>query len=150
MDLRQIKNLMKEFEESKIHKLEISDNDFSIKLEKEDSNTYVSSPSFAPVGTFTDSVSVKDQELKEEEPIVNDNVIIRSPLVGTYYESPSPDSEPFAKVNQNVSKGDVLFIVEAMKVMNEITSPVNGTVVSINVKDSSMVEFDQVMMEIKE
>ena len=70
--------------------------------------------------------------------------------MGTFYQSPSPDSEPFAKVNQKVNKGDVLFIVEAMKVMNEITSPVNGTVVSINVKDTTMVEFDQIVMEIIE
>ena len=77
-------------------------------------------------------------------------MLVRSPLVGTFYQSPSPDSEPFAKVNQKVNKGDVIFIVEAMKVMNEITSPVNGTIVSIDVKDATMVEFDQIVMEIKE
>ena len=150
MDLRQIKNLMKEFEDSKIHKLEIKDNDFSILLEKEDNKTFVSSPTYAPVGSFTDNVTVKEQGAKEEEVEVNDNVLVRSPLVGTYYQSPSPDSEPFAKVNQKVNKGDVLFIVEAMKVMNEITSPVNGTIVSMNVKDATMVEFDQIVMEIME
>lgn len=150
MDLRQIKNLMKEFEDSKIHKLEIKDKDFSIMLEKEDNNTFVSSPSYAPVGSFADNLTVKEQGLREEEIEVNENMLVRSPLVGTFYQSPSPDSEPFAKVNQKVNKGDVLFIVEAMKVMNEITSPVNGTVVSINVKDTAMVEFDQIVMEIKE
>lgn len=150
MDLRQIKNLMKEFEDSKIHKLEIKDNDFSIMLEKENNNTFVSSPSFAPVGSFAETTSVKEQGQMEEEIEVNDNLLVRSPLVGTYYEAPSPDSEAFVKVNQNVSKGDVLFIVEAMKVMNEITSPVNGTIVSINVKDASMVEFDQIVLEIRE
>ncbi|KFZ27001.1 MAG: Biotin carboxyl carrier protein of acetyl-CoA carboxylase [Candidatus Izimaplasma bacterium HR2] len=149
MDLRQIKNLMKEFEDSKIHKLEIKDNEFSILLEKENSK-FVSSPSFAPVGSFTETTTVKEQghSVKEEE--VNENTLVRSPLVGTFYQAPSPDSEVFAKVNQKVNVGDVLFIVEAMKVMNEITSPVNGTVVSINVKDATMVEFDQIVMEIKE
>ena len=150
MDLRQIKNLMKEFEDSKIHKLEIKDNEFSILLEKENSNTFVSSPSFDPVGCFADTTAVKDQGQNVEEIEVNDNVLVRSPLVGTFYQAPSPDSESFAKVNQKVNKGDVLFIVEAMKVMNEITSPVSGTVVSINVKDTTMVEFDQIVMEIKE
>ncbi len=149
MDLRQIKNLMKEFEDSKIHKLEIKDNEFSILLEKEDNKTFVS-PAFAPVSSLTENISVKEQGQKEEEPEVNNNILVRSPLVGTFYQSPSPDSEPFAKVNQTVSKGDVIFIVEAMKVMNEITSPVNGTIVSINVKDTTMVEFDQIVMEIKE
>lgn len=150
MDLRQIKNLMKEFEDSKIHKLEIKDNDFSILLEKENNNMVVSTPSYAPVGSYVEPFKGKEQEQVTEEVEVNDNLIVRSPLVGTFYQAPSPDSEPFVKVNQNVSKGDVLFIVEAMKVMNEITSPVNGTVVSINVKDTSMVEFDQIVMEIKE
>ncbi len=149
MDLRQIKNLMKEFEDSKIHKLEIKDNEFSILLEKEN-NKFVSSPSFAPVGSFTETTTVKEQGQSVMEEEVNDNLLVRSPLVGTYYQAPSPDSEVFAKLNQKVNKGDVLFIVEAMKVMNEITSPVNGTVVSINVKDATMVEFDQIVMEIKE
>ena len=150
MDLRQIKNLMKEFEDSKIHKLEIKDNEFSILLEKENNNTIVSSPSYAPVGSYVDTLQVKEQGQIAEDVEVNDNILVRSPLVGTFYSAPSPDSEPFVKVNQNVSKGDVLFIVEAMKVMNEITSPVNGTVVSINAKDTSMVEFDEIVMEIKE
>ena len=150
MDLRQIKNLMKEFEDSKIHKLEIKDDNFSIRLEKEDNKTFISSPTLSPTGSFTDKVTVKDHGVKAEEVEVNDNVLVRSPLVGTFYHSPSPDSEPFAKVNQKVSKGDVLFIVEAMKVMNEITSPVSGTVVSVNVKDATMVEFDQIVMEIME
>lgn len=149
MDLRQIKNLMKEFEESSIHKLEINDNHFSIKLEKEDNKVFVS-PLNTPSSSFTEEVSVKEQGVKEDEVEDSNDLQVRSPLVGTYYQSPSPDSEPFVKLNQTVNKGDTLFIVEAMKVMNEITSPVSGTISSIHVKDSSMVEFDQVVMEIKE
>jgi len=77
MDLRQIKNLMKEFEDSKIHKLEINDNDFSIKLEKEDNNFFVS-PSHTPVGSFTDNATVKEQGVKELETEANNNLLIRS------------------------------------------------------------------------
>ena len=146
MDLRQIRNLMKEFEESKIHKLEIKDNDFSIKLEKEDNNFSI--PSNLPSSSFIESVQMKEEG--KEVVIEEDNYLVKAPLVGTFYQSPSPDSEPFVRVNQKVLKGDVLFIVEAMKVMNEITSPVSGTIMKINVKDMSMVEFDQDVMEIKE
>ena len=146
MDLRQIRNLMKEFEESKIHKLEIKDNDFSIKLEKED-NTF-SNQTYLATPSFTESVQIKEEVVKIIDE--NNNYLVKAPLVGTFYQAPSPDSEPFVRVNQKVSKGDVLFIVEAMKVMNEITCPVNGTIVKINVKDSTMVEFDQVILEIKE
>ncbi len=146
MDLRQIRNLMKEFEESKIHKLEINDKDFSIKLEKQDNN-FSNSPSL-PSPSFTETLVVKEEG--ENGKVENDNYLVKAPLVGTYYQSPSPDSEPFVRINQKVNKGDILFIVEAMKVMNEITSPVSGTVVSINAIDTAMVEFDQVVLEIKE
>ena len=147
MDLRQIRNLMKEFEESKIHKLEINDKDFSIKLEKED-NKFFSNPSHAPVTSFVESVQMKEEG--PENIIENSHYFVRAPLVGTFYQAPSPDSEAFVRINQKVLKGDVLFIVEAMKVMNEITSPVNGTIIKINAKDAMMDEFDQVVMEIKE
>ncbi len=146
MDLRQIRNLMKEFEESKIHKLEIIDKDFSIKLEKQDNN-FSNSP-ILPSTSFTEQSSVKEEG--QEKRIEENNYLVKAPLVGTFYSSPSPDSEPFVRVNQKVNKGDVLFIVEAMKVMNEITSPVSGTIIKINVKDAMMVEFDQVVLEIKE
>ncbi|MCK5761898.1 MAG: acetyl-CoA carboxylase, biotin carboxyl carrier protein [Candidatus Izimaplasma sp.] len=146
MDLRQIRNLMKEFEDSKIHKLEIIDKDFSIRLEKEDNS--FSNSSNLPSSSFTESVQVKEEG--KEEILIEENYLVKAPLVGTYYQAPSPDSEPFVRINQKVVKGDVLFIIEAMKVMNEITSPVNGTIVNINVKDTSMVEFDQVVLEIKE
>ena len=148
MDLRQIKNLMKEFEDSKIHKLEITDKEFSIKLEKEELKTFAETPSFPTHGVVTSVAAPVEKERVEEE--VVENIQVKAPLVGTYYESPSPDAGPFVRVNQEVKKGDTLFIVEAMKVMNEITAPVSGTVTKINISDAAMVEFGQVVMEIKE
>jgi len=146
MDLRQIKNLMKEFEDSTIHKLEINDKDFSIKLEKE--QPVFSSPILdtvqAPLRVQEAVVPVK------EEKIVNNNKEVKAPLVGTFYSSPSPDSESFVQVGKRVQQGDVLFIIEAMKVMNEITSPVSGTIEKVNTQDGNMVEFGEVIMEIKE
>jgi len=148
MDLRQIKNLMKEFEESTIHKLEINDKDFSIKLEKEQQNVFSSSPILQ-----TPQQPLPMQEVAasvEEEVVVNENIEVKAPLVGTFYLAPSPDSDPFVKIGKKVQKGDVLFIIEAMKVMNEITSPTNGKIVKINSQDGNMVEFGEVIMEIKE
>ena len=133
MDLRQIKNLMKEFEESKIHKLEINDNEFSIKLEK--------------AATLVAAAEVVNEI---EEVVENLNILVKAPLVGTFYESPSPDANAFVRVGQKVNKGETLFIVEAMKVLNEITAPVDGVIAKINVTDATMVEFGQVVMEIKE
>lgn len=147
MDLRQIKNLMKEFEDSKIHKLEINDKDFSIKLEKEDVKTVSVAQ---PVLQSAPVQNAPVLETVSEEAIASDYTEVKAPLVGTFYQSPSPDSDAFVHVGSKVSKGDTLFIVEAMKVMNEITSSVSGIVRSINVTDGTMVEFGQVVMEIEE
>ena len=149
MDLRQIKNLIKEFEDSSIDKLEISEKDFSIKLEKNtQQQTYTISPTVSEAVVATTAVATAPEivDTKEEE----QTVAVKAPLVGTFYHAPSPDASPFVKLNQQVNKGDTLFIVEAMKVMNEVTAPVGGTVVAINVTDASMVEFGQIVMEIKE
>jgi acetyl-CoA carboxylase biotin carboxyl carrier protein len=70
---------------------------------------------------------------------------VRSPFVGTYYEASSPGSEPFVKVGKKIAEGDVLCIVEAMKLMNEIEAEQSGTVVEILVKNGQAVEFDQVL-----
>lgn len=148
MDLRQIKNLMKEFEDSSIHKLEINDNEFSIKLEKEVKNFFASSPIV--------DVAAPSQNLQVTEPtnIVEEKASqyseVKAPLVGTFYQSPSPDSDPFVSIGSKINKGETLFIIEAMKVMNEITSPVSGTVKNISVAEGTMVEFGQVVMEIAE
>lgn len=148
MDLRQIKNLMKEFEDSKIHKLEINDGEFSVKLEKETVQTVTMQPQqLMQAAPIQQPSSIEAAPVKE---VTSHYTEVKAPLVGTFYQSPSPDSEPFVSVGSKVNKGDTLFIVEAMKVMNEITSTVSGTVRSINVKDASMVEFGQVIMEIEE
>jgi acetyl-CoA carboxylase biotin carboxyl carrier protein len=143
MDLRQLKSIMKEFEESTIHKLEISEKDFTVKLEKKGNDPMNPvSQSYTPI-----EVVNQTEEIKTE---INSNVLIKAPLVGTFYDSSSPDSESFISLNKKVSKGDVLFIVEAMKVMNEITSPVSGIVRKIHVSNATVVEFGQVVLEIEE
>ncbi len=90
--------------------------------------------------------TINQKQLEEQ----NTYVLIKAPLVGTFYDSPSPESDPFVILNQKVIKGDILFIVEAMKVMNEITAPVSGVVKRIHVKSTTMVEYGQVVMEIEE
>lgn len=82
------------------------------------------------------------QEAKKGTPVT-------SPMVGTFYKSPSPDAKPFVEVGQTISKGDVVCIVEAMKLMNEIESEVSGKVVEICVDDGQPVEFGQVLMYIE-
>ena len=78
-----------------------------------------------------------------------DGDTVTSPIVGTFYEAPSPDSDPFVKVGDKVSKGDTLCIVEAMKIMNEIEAEFGGTVKQILVNDAQPVEFEQPLFIIK-
>ena len=81
-------------------------------------------------------------------PVLSGN-IVKSPIVGTFYDKPSPDKPPFAKVGDSVTKGDVIFIVESMKIMNEIVSEFTGKVAEIFVTSGSAVEFDQNIMRIE-
>jgi len=73
----------------------------------------------------------------------------RSPIVGTFYQSSSPDSPPFVAINDTIKKGDVLCIIEAMKLMNEIEAEVSGTIVEILVENGQAVEYDQPLFRIK-
>lgn len=97
-------------------------------------------------------VSLDATEIKNEavENIQENCTVITSPMVGTYYSSPSPDSDNFVKVGDRVSNGKVLCIIEAMKLMNEIESEVNGIIKEILVKDGEMVEYGQPLFKIKE
>ncbi|MGN0298824.1 MAG: acetyl-CoA carboxylase biotin carboxyl carrier protein [Lachnospiraceae bacterium] len=78
-----------------------------------------------------------------------DEILIQAPLVGTFYRAPSPQDAPFVSVGQNVHKDDVVGLIEAMKLMNEIISPCDGVVEAIEVEDGSVVEFDQILIRIK-
>ena len=141
MDIKRLKTIIKEFEESSIHKLEITEKDFTVKLEKKPDNKNVVQSNLA-----IDVDSNKDIDIEQNL----NNVYVKAPLVGTYYNSPSPESDPFVSIGEKVEKGDTLFIVEAMKVMNEITAPVSGEIRMIHVQDGAMVEYGQVVMEIEE
>jgi len=147
MDLRQLKSIIKEFEESTIHKLEITEKDFTVKMEKKGSEPV--SPVSLPANQNEHQLVTGSGQVTLVE-AENNNIKVKAPLVGTYYEAPSPDSDPFVVLNQKINKGDILFIVEAMKVMNEITAPVSGIIKKINVENATMVEYGQVVMEIQE
>jgi acetyl-CoA carboxylase biotin carboxyl carrier protein len=145
MDLRQIKNILKEFEDSSIDMLEIEEKDFRIKMEKRSCHsTQYDPPLSSPVSTDAATAQVAAVETVKEE-----LVPVKAPLVGTFYQAPSPDAPPFVRVDQAVEKGQTICIIEAMKVMNEIVAPVSGTIKTIHVSDASLVEFGQIIMEIQ-
>ena len=92
---------------------------------------------------------VETSEVQEESLHMDNENIVTSPLVGTFYSSPSPDAKPFVSVGASVKKGQVIAIIEAMKLMNEIESEFDGVVEAVLVKDESVVEFGQPLFRIR-
>ncbi|XMB86595.1 acetyl-CoA carboxylase biotin carboxyl carrier protein [Mycoplasmatota bacterium WC44] len=147
MDIKTIKSIMKEFCHSDIHKLSIELEGSKISLEKEDVKSVIETVVERPTAH---QVIEAPTQLPVTETVVEETGFkVLAPLVGTFYGSPSPDDEAFVNIGDTVSKGQVLCIVEAMKVMNEIKAPTAGKIVSILVNNEDMVEFDQPIMIIE-
>lgn len=146
MEFGQIIDLIKAVSDSNLTEFEIQDGETKISMEtnKETKQITVTAPLVQPQLSAVQPAAVQEDE-KAEEKTGN---IVKSPLVGTFYQSASPESEPFVKEGDTVKKGQVLGIVEAMKLMNEIESEYDGTVKEILVKNEQMVEFGQPMFVI--
>ena len=157
MDYKDIKKLMDDMGDSKIDSLEIEfPEGVKIKMKK---NTEKEVVITAPGNIIEASAPMTPPTVKkpEEKALVNseknlegENVkIVKSPMVGTFYASSSPDEEPFVSVGDKVHKGQVLCIVEAMKLMNEIESEFDGEIVEICVKNEDVVEYGTPLFKIK-
>jgi acetyl-CoA carboxylase biotin carboxyl carrier protein len=145
MDIRKIKQLIELFQESGIGELEVSEGDKSIRINGFNNTSAVQTPLthiFTP--TQIEATANAAPELATEKTTTsNSSHKILSPMVGTFYGSPSPDSAPFVTIGQTVKSGDTIGIVEAMKMMNQIESDKAGIITEILVKDGQPVEFDQ-------
>ena len=157
MDYKDIKKLMDDMGDSKIDSLEIEfPEGVKIKMKK---NTEKEVVITAPGNIIEASAPMTPPAVKkpEEKALVNseknlegENVkIVKSPMVGTFYASSSPEKEPFVSVGDKVHKGQVLCIVEAMKLMNEIESEFDGEIVEICVKNEDVVEYGTPLFKIK-
>jgi len=152
MDIKEIQNLIKFVQKSGVEEVKIERDDFKITIKTksvspqhlivEDVPTPISIPSSQPV---TQAVQADNtQETSDAANLENDNqIIVKSPIIGTFYRKPSPDKPSFVEVGQSIAKGDVLCVIEAMKLFNEIESDFSGKIVKILVDDQSPVEFDQ-------
>ena len=146
-DIEIIKKLLEMMREENLTEIEIKKPFFKIKLSKE-KMSFKEMPEIRKVEEIKEVKEVK--EIKEEKKIKEDNIyVIKSPLVGTFYRAPSPDSPPYVEVGDEVKKGDILCIIEAMKIMNEIESEVDGKIVEILVENAQPVEFGQALFKIE-
>ncbi len=145
MDLTELKKLIAVFEKSGVHELEIEEDGHRVLLKKESTQQLITQVAaaqpamVAPTATGTEAVAVAE---------VDDSNYVTAPLVGTFYTAPNPQAKPYVEVGQFVKKGEVVCLVEAMKVMNEIKAPCDGTVKSILVDNGGMVEFNQRLIEL--
>jgi len=153
MDIKEIQNLIKFVQKSGVEEVKIERENFKITIKTKSASPQniiiedVPQPiSIPPSQPTSNVVQETKQETEQETPVLendNNHVIIKSPIIGTFYRKPSPDKPSFVEVGQKVSKGDVICVIEAMKLFNEIESDFSGEIVKILVDDQSPVEFDQ-------
>ena len=146
MDIRKIKTLIQMLEASNLNEIEVSQGEESVRISKSSGEIKVLQDSNIGINNESQSINKIDNNQIENEIKGNQ---VTSPIVGTFYRKPSPDKEPFVKVGDIVNKGDVLCIIEAMKMMNEIKSEFDGKISSIEVDDGQPVEFGQTIIVIE-
>jgi acetyl-CoA carboxylase, biotin carboxyl carrier protein len=157
MDLNLVRELVSMMENSRLSSMEIELKDMKIKMSKNPED-YAAADEAAARPTDIkqyEAVTVSEAPASKAEAAQNKDeddsqyAYIKAPMVGTFYASPSPDSAPFAAVGKNVKKGDIVCIIEAMKLMNEIECEENGEVVEVLVKNGEMVEYGQPLYKIR-
>lgn len=152
MDIRKVKKLIELLEESNLNELEITEGDDSVRISRGVNAANYSSPIApaitpqAPAQTVQQVSSAAVESSSDSDAAEGHKV--NSPMVGTFYSAPAPGSPVFVSVGQTVSSGDVLCIIEAMKMMNQIEADKNGTIGAILAEDGEPVEFDQPLFTI--
>jgi len=145
MDIRKVKKLIELLEESGIAELEIKEGEESVRISRQSAVTQFAAPALAAAPAASPA-PVPTAAIPATEPRGHH---VKSPMVGTYYGAASPSSEPFVKEGQQVNVGDILCIIEAMKMMNQIECDKSGTISKILIENGSPVEFDQIMFIIE-
>ena len=140
MDIRKIKKLIEMLQESDLNEIEVSQGEESVRISR-DSNNTVSTQ----MPLKSNPIQVPEIGKEEIQPELSGNQI-KTPIVGTFYRRPNPEKAAFINVGDIIEVGDVVCIVEAMKMMNEIKSEYSGKVVSIIAEDGQPVEYDQTLI----
>ena len=142
MDIRKIKKLIEMLQESDLNEIEIQEGEDSVRISR--GSTKSIEVQSVPIESNKIDILSGNNDAADN----NSGSSIKSPIVGTFYRKPAPEKPPFIDIGSHVNAGDVVCIVEAMKMMNEIKSEFTGQVTAINVEDGSPVEFDQSLIVI--
>ena len=157
MDIKKVRKLIELLENSQVDELEVHEGEESIRVSRYAKNAVTLNSS--TTSTFAPNAQLSETPLSSHTTDTDGSMakqgsqnlqghIIKSPMVGTFYTAASPDSSPFVSVGQKINEGDVLCIVEAMKMMNQIKSEKSGTITSILPEDGQPVEYDQPLFTI--
>ena len=147
MDIRKVKKLIEMLESSELEEIEIHEGEESVRLVKNKTETVVT---HQVQPNQLDKVVESSEQPQKSAPLIDNSEgeVITSPMVGTFYAAASPGAKPFISVGDEIQEGDVVCIVEAMKMMNEIKSDYSGKVVSVLAENSEPVEFGQALFVI--
>ena len=152
IDMRKLKELVKLMVNNDLSEMDLRDTDEQVTIRRQGETIITQAPvAIAPapvVAAATATAEVPIATAPQEQPH-EDGAVIVSPMVGTFYRSASPDSKPFVEKGQKINKGDTVCILEAMKMMNQVTAESSGTIVDILVDDGEPVEFGQPLFVVK-
>ena len=145
MDIRKVKKLIEMLESSELEEIEIHEGEESVRLVKNKTETIVTQ--VQPNQTNREVKKTESEQSENKSPIIesSEGEVLTSPMVGTFYAAASPGAKPFISVGDEIQEGDVVCIVEAMKMMNEIKSDYSGKVISVLAENSEPVEFGQAL-----
>ncbi|MDT2989687.1 acetyl-CoA carboxylase biotin carboxyl carrier protein [Enterococcus casseliflavus] len=159
METHEVKELLSQFDQSTLTELQLKKETFELYFNKNTTSglqSASSAPASAPAANAaptpvapTPAVSATSDTVETAKPVLEGKEVV-SPLVGVVYLKPSPDKDNFKQIGDHVKKGDILCIVEAMKVMNEIVSDVDGELVEVLVESEQIVEYNQPLFRVKE
>lgn len=150
LDLESVKKLAKSIEEHNLSEISVEVNGTKLTMKKEELRQEVvtSNIKYVEQPTLTNK-EIEIEEIESSEEVVVEGKEIVSPMVGTYYSAPSPDSEDFVKIGDKVEIGDTVCIVEAMKMMNEVKSSVAGTIVALRAENGKVVKKGDILFLVK-
>ena len=148
MEYEKIKQLMEDFGNSKLNSIELDFPDGTkINMKKDDLTKNTSVSNDKVIEEDFEQIEINENSDKNDD--TYDGNVLKSPMVGTFYAKPNPNSAPYVEVGKKVKKGDIVCIIEAMKLMNEIESEFDGEIVEILVKDQEMVDYGKPLFKIK-
>ncbi len=148
MDIRKVKKLIELLEASSVDEIEIKEGEESVRISRNTGAPVAMAAAPMPVAPAIPAPAAPAVAAPAPAPAAETDNAVKSPMVGTFYRSPSPDAPSFVEVGQSVRAGDVLCIVEAMKMMNQIEADRAGTVTAIHAENGEPVEFDQPLITI--